>query len=302
MATHYLARAYHTVGDYPQAMDCSQQIFLSLQGDLIRERFGLSGPLSTLARAVLVRCLADVGEFIEGRTQGEETIRIAEAIGQPFAIMDACNAVGGLYVHQGELHRAIPILERSFELCQVWHILLGIPRTASFLGMAYALSGRVAEALPLLEEAVEGALSKNIRRDHPLWVTHLSQAYLLAGRIGDAIPLAWRALKISQVHKERGHQAYALRLLGEIAARREPPDSAQAEAHYRQALALADALGMRPLQAHCHRSLGMLYAKLGQQEHARSVLSTAIDLYRAMEMTFWLPQTEAAMAEVERRA
>jgi hypothetical protein len=58
---------------------------------------------------------------------------------------------------------------------------------------------------------------------------------------------------------------------------------------------------MRPLQAHCHLGLGTLYAKLGQPEPARSALSAAIDLYRAMEMTFWLPQAEAALAAVERR-
>ena len=72
----------------------------------------------------------------------------------------------------------------------------------------------------------------------------------------------------------------------------------QAELYYRQALTLADELGMRPLQAHCHRGLGTLYATLGQQEQARAELSAAIVLYRAMDMTFWLPQTEAALAQV----
>ena len=94
------------------------------------------------------------------------------------------------------------------------------------------------------------------------------------------------------------HQAYALRLLGEIAARREPPEAAPAEEHYRQALALADELGMRPLVAHCHRSLGTLYAANGQREQARTELAAAIDLYRAMDMTFWLPQAEAALLPV----
>jgi hypothetical protein len=55
---------------------------------------------------------------------------------------------------------------------------------------------------------------------------------------------------------------------------------------------------MRPLQAHCHAGLGRLYAKIGRPEPACAELSTAIDLYRAMDMTFWLPQTEAALAQV----
>ena len=71
-----------------------------------------------------------------------------------------------------------------------------------------------------------------------------------------------------------------------------------AEAHYRQALALAEELRMRPLQAHCHHGLGLLSLKMGQREQAHTELSACIALYRAMDMTFWLPQTEAALAQV----
>jgi len=127
----------------------------------------------------------------------------------------------------------------------------------------------------------------------------MSAAQILAGHLEEAHTLAERVLAFTRAHQERGHQAYALRLLGEIAARREPPECAQAEAHYRQALILAEELGMRPLQAHCHRGLGTLYAMTGQREQARAELSAAIDLYRAMDMTFWLFQAEAALAQVE---
>ena len=80
-----------------------------------------------------------------------------------------------------------------------------------------------------------------------------------------------------------------------------PPDAAQAEAHYQQALALAKELGMRPLMAHCHLGLGRLYYQTGRGAQARAALTTAIDLYRAMDMTFWLPEAEAALAQVEGR-
>jgi hypothetical protein len=66
-------------------------------------------------------------------------------------------------------------------------------------------------------------------------------------------------------------------------------------------MALAGELGMRPLQTHCHRGLGTLYSQTGQAEQARAELITAIEMYRDMEMTFWLPETEAALAEVEGR-
>ena len=126
----------------------------------------------------------------------------------------------------------------------------------------------------------------------------LGDAHLLAGRLEEAHALAERALALAREHQEHGNEAYALHLLGDIAAHRDPPESEPAEAHYRQALALAEELGMRPLVAHCHRGLGMLSLKLGRGGPARPELSAAIALYRTMEMTFWLPQTEAALAQV----
>jgi tetratricopeptide (TPR) repeat protein len=169
------------------------------------------------------------------------------------------------------------------------------------LGAAYTLAGRVADAIPLLTQAMEQATATETVFHQALCHLSLGEALLLAGRLEEAQALAEQALTLAREHHERGNQAYALRLLGDIAARREPPDVAQAEAHYRQALALAEELGMRPLQAHCHLGLGTLYAKTDQAEQARVELSTAINLYRAMEMTFWLPQAEAALAQVEGR-
>src|SRR5262249_30240581 len=124
------------------------------------------------------------------------------------------------------------------------------------------------------------------------------EAYLLAGRTQEAVHLAGRALALAHAHKERGYQAWALRLLGEIAAHQEPVEIEPAAQHYRQALALADALGMCPLVAHCHLGLGTLYAKTSQQAPAHAALSTAIEMYQSMQMTFWLPQAEMTLAQM----
>jgi tetratricopeptide (TPR) repeat protein len=166
------------------------------------------------------------------------------------------------------------------------------------LGSAYALSGRVAEALPLLEQALEQATSEKRLGEQALRVAALSEALLLAGRTGDAFQTAQRALDLSRTHKERGHEAWALRLLGEIAAQRNPPDGENAEASYRQALALAGEHRMRPLMAHCHLGLGTLYTRAGQREQACAELSRALALYRALDMTFWLSRAEAALARM----
>src|SRR5262249_34247195 len=154
-----------------------------------------------------------------------------------------------------------------------------------------------ADAVPLLTQAMEQAMAMEIVDFQAFCHLSLGEAKMLAGRLEDAHALVERTLTLARDHRERGNEAYALRLPGEIAAHRTPPDVAPAAVQYCQALALAEELGMRPLQAHCHHGLGTLYAAVGQREQARAALTTALDLYRAMDMTFWLPQAEAALAQ-----
>jgi tetratricopeptide (TPR) repeat protein len=192
------------------------------------------------------------------------------------------------------------MLEQGLALCQTASIALFSPVAVSTLGVAYAFVGRTTEALSLLNQMLESIAPGSYTIYQGPVLAELSEAYLFVSRVDEASTLGGRLLELSHTHTGRGYQAHAYRLLGDIAMRREPPDVDQATAHYRQALALAEELGMRPLQAHCHRSLGMLYATTGQRAQACIELATAIALYRAMDMTFWLPQTEVALAQVER--
>jgi class 3 adenylate cyclase/tetratricopeptide (TPR) repeat protein len=301
MATQTLGTVYLALGDYRRAMGFLERGIASLKGELVHERFGNPYPNSVAFCTYLACCLAERGEFAAGSAHGAAAVRIAEAVDQPLSRIAAAFGVGSLHLLKGDLQRAIPILTGGLELCRVWDVRFWFPMLASPLGYAYALSGQTAEALPLLEQSMEQVAAMNIMGGYALYVARLSEAYLLAGRLEDAIPCARCALALARTHKERGHEAYALRLLGEIAAQCEPLEVEQVEASYQQALALAEALGMRPLQAHCHRGLGTLYAKIGHREQAHAELSAAIDLYRTMEMPFWLPQAEAALAEVEGR-
>ena len=208
---------------------------------------------------------------------------------------------GLLCLRQGDVSRALPQLERAVGLCQAADLLSWFPWMAAALGAAYTLAGRVADTVPLLAQAMEQATAMARGDTQTLSGLSLGEAHMLAGHLEEAHTVAERALAQAREHQERGNEAYALRLLGEIAAHRTPPDVDEAAAHYRQALTLAEELGMRPLQAHCHRGLGTLYATTGQQEPARAELSTAIALYRAMAMMFWLPETEATLAQVDTR-
>jgi tetratricopeptide (TPR) repeat protein len=172
---------------------------------------------------------------------------------------------------------------------------------AAALGAAYTLGGRIPEAVALLTPSMEQLTTVERIEGQMQCQLALGEAQLRAGLLGAARTCTEQALDLARAHQERGRQAYALRLLGEIHVHCHPPEAALADAAYGNALSLASELGMRPLQAHCHRGLGTLYTRIGRLQQARAALATAIDLYRTMEMTFWLPEAEAALAQVGKR-
>ena len=298
LANLYLGAAYWAQGDYLRAIDCLRQTVASLHGAQRQERLGQANVPSVQSLAFLAACHGELGMFAEGSALGEEGLQIAETIAHPSSLMWASYGVGLLSFCQGDLHKALPRLERAMGICQDADLPLFVPRMAAALGAAYTLAGRVADAAALLTQAIDQTLATDMAGFQALCRLPLGKAYMLAGRLEEAYALAEQTLALAREHQERGNQAYALHLLGDIAAQREPAESEPAEAFYQQALTLAEELGMRPLVAHCHLGLGTLYRQIGQFAPARAALSTAIALYRAMDMAFWLPQAEAALAQV----
>jgi hypothetical protein len=113
-----------------------------------------------------------------------------------------------------------------------------------------------------------------------------------------------QAFTLAVQRKERAQQAYAHKLLGEIASDEARRDVADAEGHYGLALTLAEDMGMRPLVAHCHLGLGNLYRSYGKPLESRDHLMIAAAPYREMDMGFWSEHaTELTSVErAQRRA
>ncbi len=172
----------------------------------------------------------------------------------------------------------------------------------SALGAVLTLAERVHDALSLLECAVETASSRGLVGSSALYLARLGEAYLHAGRDREAEELATRALETARRHKERGHEAWAITLLGQVVAERRPPDLARAIAHHRDAITLGEALGMRPLVAHGHLQLGTLHQRMGDLEQARDALVRAATMLHAMGMVLWLEKAEAFRLELDEAA
>jgi predicted ATPase/class 3 adenylate cyclase len=296
-ASYFLGMAYYDTGDCGQAAE----LFRRNVAALLLGTWRPNPPYRIASQAWLAGALSDLGQFAEGRRHGEEALRLATGEGRGGEPMLASLWLGRLYLVQGDLETAIRVLHRGLALCRATDNWDAGRFIAASLGYATALAGQLAQGRALLEEALREGLRIGARQAQSLCVAELSAVCLLAGRVDEAMQHAHKALDLAQQHGERGCEAHALCQLGAVHAQADPPEVAQSEARYREALALAEALGMRPLQAHCRRGLGTLYVKVGRREQAHAELFTAIELYRSMDMTFWLPQAEAALAQVEGR-
>jgi tetratricopeptide (TPR) repeat protein len=172
-----------------------------------------------------------------------------------------------------------------------------------WIAYARAQAGDPAGALPALETITEEATAANASVAPPVVIrprvaAWLGEAYLLAGRDKEATFMAAQAIDLARAWGQDGFEAWAHRLEGEIAARRSPPDVADAVASYGRALALARPAGMRPLEAHCRLGLGRLYALIGRSGEARSELAAAVALLRMLGMTRWHDEAEAILARL----
>ena len=296
-ASYNLGQVYFAVGDFGRAAELLRQNAEAAD----QEASTPNTDVRIWSQAWLARTLSALGAFAEGQRHGEEALRLATLARRGATAIVVHGCLGLLYLAKGSLEHAIQVLDQGLALCRASGNRDWLSPIMAGLGSAYALQGRLAEGRTLVEEAIGAARRAGALYNHANGVARLSEVCRLAGCWDEAWQYACQALDLARQIKCRGCEAFILHQLGAVQAHTTPLDAAPAEAHYRQALALAYELGMRPLQAHCHLGLGTLYARTGQRERTRAELSTAIEMYRAMDMTFWLPQAEVALAQVEER-
>ena len=196
--------------------------------------------------------MSALGAFAEGRRHGEEALRLATLAGRGDTPIIAHGCLGHLYLAQGDLEHAIRVLEQGLALCRASGDRTGCERSRRAWAMPLRSRGASRRGARCWRRRSAKSIRTGGLQGHAYRVAWLSEVCRLAGRGEEAWQHARQALDLARQHKERGNEALALHQLGVVQAHADPPDAAQAEAHYQQALALAEELGMRPLVAHCH--------------------------------------------------
>jgi tetratricopeptide (TPR) repeat protein len=285
-----LGAVHYSLGNYLVAVGFLRPALDLMRGRPESERLGFTGLASVGGNTWLARSLSELGEFRRAEAPAAEGLRVAKAADHPFSLIGAHLTLGLLKLHQGHFGRASAFFRSALELGRTWDIL-GWMESDGGLACALALQGEHHEAIRALESSSTVVPGSGVGLFLARRAAWLGEAARLCDRPEEASRLAAEALRFARLHKERGDEGWALRLLGDLASDRE--DFAEAERHYRDALTLAEALGMRPLAAHCHRGLGELSQRVGALDLARGELGVARDLYRDMSMAVWLERADA---------
>ena len=170
--------------------------------------------------------------------------------------------------------KARSLIEHGIAVLRTGNVALSLGPVLASSAWVLAQHGEASGALNRLREG-EQLLDRQVTSgivSFRGWAYHsLGRACLRLGRLDEARRLGDRAVEFSPSHP--GYAADALHLLGDIATHPDRFDPESGEAHYRQALALAEPRGMRPLVAHCHLGLGALYRQTGKRQHAQEHLT-----------------------------
>ena len=247
--------------------------------------------IQLLVRCFLTRALAELGRFEEGIACGEECLRLAEQSGTAFGLATALAGLGSLYLRKAQPHSAIPLLERGLEVCRNYSINNWLPTIGASLGAAYAVTGRADDGGRLLEQAVDLGTRMGILATLSLWRIYLGDAYFRAGRVAEALEEARGALALCRARGEHGYEAWALHLLGRIAASQESLDPAEARTNYLGALNLAERFGMRPLVVRSVLGLARLHGNAGDSTMASAYRERAVHVAAEMGLELALLET-----------
>jgi tetratricopeptide (TPR) repeat protein len=293
VAATYLEQVNFFRGDYRQVVILAAGNLAALPADWVSDSFGIETPPAIYDRGWLMMSLAELGRFAEASEPASEAIRLAMATDRAHGIGWADISIATVHMLKGEWAQARPFLDRSTAVSKEGNVGVLYPSLAACLTWVLAQLGEETEALRLLQEG-EQLLQQHYETGYVGllgWLfLRLGRAALALGRMDDAHRLGRQALEASR--SQPGFAAHAHLLLGEVAIHPDRFDAAAGEIHFRDALALAETLGMHPVVAHSRLGLSKIYSRTRAPGQAREHFAAATALYRGMGMEFWLRQAE----------
>ena len=272
-------------GDYQRVIELFSWTVENLRDHETGKRFDLAGLPSAVCRAGLAWSYAELGQFEKGLLAGREGLKLALEHKHTFSEIFCRYELGNLLTLQGHASDAISLLIPAVEACEAAAVPVLLPPATATLGHAYAMAGQAEKAIPLLESASRHAEQMNLIGRLPRFIAWLGEAQANAGRLQEARDNAQRALELARSYGQKGHEGWALRLLGDISCDASSGNGLAA-GFYKEAMAIADDTGLHPLLAHCHFGIYRTAAREGLRSDHH--LKSAIEIYTELNMDQWV--------------
>jgi tetratricopeptide (TPR) repeat protein len=235
---------------------------------------------------------AALGHFEHALVSGRDALRVAMETQHPPSLLVAQDHLGYVHLLRGDLHAAVPLLERALAVASEHDLIHGIIRASSRLAYVLALLRETERGIGVLGRAL-GRYATRVTPPVRAYGTTTASAYLAAGAYEDARAEIYQGLAAAAERHAHGHLAPLQRLAAELLAHDD--DFAGARARLDEALVSAADHEMRPEVAHCHLALGRLSRRTGRRQEAQEYLTAATTMYRDMGMTYWLEKAEAEL-------
>jgi predicted ATPase/class 3 adenylate cyclase len=275
-----LGMVHHALGNLAEAISIQRELLTDFTPEMEMERLGWVGYPGVLIRTFLAGTLVERGDFAEAASHLDVGCRIADELGHAYSRAMIYAIVGQLLTERGELDGAAEVLERMLKLCREEEVWAMYPVLAARLILVYARCGRTVEAIAILDHALRPSVYRKGATYTWLYLfLAAGEAYLSAGRWDDARTYAERAETLARRNSEQAHLASALKLRGDVIAATDGDAHDAVVRSYLEALALAEARGMRPLSARCHSSLGAFLVGRNSQADAGPHLAAAASIY-----------------------
>jgi class 3 adenylate cyclase/tetratricopeptide (TPR) repeat protein len=287
-----LANAQIVAGQFQAARDLMTSKLST--ADAIPAAWSPSVTVPSIAfRSLLIAANGHMGNFEEAIQFGREALASARAVAKPVNEMLVADWLSWCYGSLGDLAASLELSDRAVTLSEHHGSTTMLVPALVQHGWNVCALGQHIQGLPFIERGLALAEAHRVLFFQSMWLVMLAQVHLWNRDPSSAEALARRALEVARVREEPPYQAWAYYVAGEAADGNANPSVP--EAHYRQALALSEPRGMRPLVAHCHAGLAKLYWRRGNRQKAQEELDTAAAMYREMAMTYWLEKAEAEM-------
>jgi class 3 adenylate cyclase/tetratricopeptide (TPR) repeat protein len=296
LATHTLAINHFHLAEYRLAIRLFQKNAQDFEAEAVKRYQGEFTSPYIMACSYLAWSFAALGEFQPALAYGDRGVEAAAAAGHPAGQAFAVNFAAIARFYKGDHEAAIRLCEHAVHLSEKHGLLFFLPIAYTTWGRVLARAGRAPDSIEYLQRAKDMWETMGLKVALCRFHLNLAEGLFRAGNLTRARPVADHALDLAVGASERGDEAEALWVIGEVAAASDRTVES-ARPYYNRAKEVAETLGRRPLVADCHLGLGKLYSRTDQRDQAREHLAIATTMYRDMGMTYWLEQAEAEMRE-----